>query len=148
MPSRDELRAVLEGRYREQRARQAEHAWKAWSTEELEAIEGFVRADMQSPEGRLIAEGFLIELERRRDQGAKLRPDVAETAFRTLQEATGEALKTIPGQGPKNAAAVERGAKGGKKGGKARAEKLSAEELSEIGRKGAKNRWPVEDEST
>jgi hypothetical protein len=27
---------------------------------------------------------------------AKLRPDVAETAFRVMQEATGEAPKTLP----------------------------------------------------
>ncbi len=41
----------------------------------------------------------------------------------------------------KNPAAVELGRLGGKKGGKARAEKLSAEERSAIARKAAKARW-------
>jgi hypothetical protein len=41
----------------------------------------------------------------------------------------------------KNAAAVALGRKGGLKGGKARAEKLSAEELSEQGRNAVKARW-------
>lgn len=44
----------------------------------------------------------------------KLRPDVAETAFRTMLEATGQAPKTRPGQGPKNPEAVKRGRKGGR----------------------------------
>ncbi len=41
----------------------------------------------------------------------------------------------------KNAAAVALGRKGGLKGGKARAEKLSAEELSEQGRNAVMARW-------
>ena len=41
----------------------------------------------------------------------------------------------------KNPAAVALGRKGGKKGGKARAANLSAEQLAEIGRKGAAARW-------
>lgn len=41
----------------------------------------------------------------------------------------------------KNPAAVALGRKGGKKGGKARAANLSAEQLTEIGRKGAAARW-------
>ena len=41
----------------------------------------------------------------------------------------------------KNPAAVELGRLGGKKGGKARAEKLSAERRKEIARKAAKARW-------
>lgn len=41
----------------------------------------------------------------------------------------------------KNAAAVELGRKGGLKGGKARAEKLSPEELSEQGRNAVQARW-------
>lgn len=41
----------------------------------------------------------------------------------------------------KNPAAVMLGRKGGLKGGKARAEKLSAERKSEIARKAAKIRW-------
>jgi hypothetical protein len=45
-----------------------------------------------------------------------------------------------PYQG-KNPAAVELGRLGGKKGGKARAAKLSSEERSEIAKKAAKARW-------
>ena len=71
----------------------------------------------------------------------KLRPDAAETAFRVMQEATGQKPKTVPGQGPKNAAAVERGAKGGKKGGPARAEKLSDAQRAEAARIAATARW-------
>jgi hypothetical protein len=41
----------------------------------------------------------------------------------------------------KNPAAVELGRLGGLKGGKARAEKLTAEKRSEIARKAAKARW-------
>jgi hypothetical protein len=41
----------------------------------------------------------------------------------------------------KNPAAVELGRLGGKKGGKARAEKLSPERRKEIARKAAKARW-------
>jgi len=41
-------------------------------------------------------------------------------------------------------AAVELGRKGGLKGGKARAERLSAEERSEIAKKAARARWDAE----
>ena len=41
----------------------------------------------------------------------------------------------------KNAAAVELGRQGGLKGGRARAEKLTAEQRSEIARKAAAARW-------
>jgi len=44
----------------------------------------------------------------------KLRPDVAEVAFRVMQEATGEKPKMLPGEGPKNPEAVKRGRKGGR----------------------------------
>lgn len=44
-------------------------------------------------------------------------------------------------QPEKNQAAVELGRLGGKKGGKARAEKLTKEQRSEIARKAAEARW-------
>jgi hypothetical protein len=47
----------------------------------------------------------------------------------------------------KNPAAVELGRLGGKKGGKARAAKLTAEERSEIARRAAAARWEKADES-
>ena len=66
---------------------------------------------------------------------AKHRPDVAETAFRVVQEATGKAPKTLPpSERPKeqrNPEAVKLGRSGGKKGGakggKARATRLTDE---------------------
>ncbi len=72
---------------------------------------------------------------------AKLRPDVAEIAYRTMLEATGQAPKTRPGEEPKNPEAVERGRRGGKKGGKSRAEKLTPDQLAERARTAAGARW-------
>lgn len=73
----------------------------------------------------------------------KLREDVAETAFRTLQEATGERPKTVPPseRTEKNPEAQKRGAKGGKTGGAARAAKLSKNRRSEIAKRAADSRW-------
>ena len=63
--------------------------------------------------------------------------DVNETAFRVLREATGE-----PTPAPeKNPAAVELGRLGGKKGGPARAAKLSPKKRQQIARKAALARW-------
>lgn len=66
-------------------------------------------------------------------------PNVA--AFRVVQEATAEG--EAPGKAPpvKNPAAVALGRLGGKKGGKARAAKLSPQERTEIARKAAEARW-------
>lgn len=74
---------------------------------------------------------------------AKLRPDVAETAFRVMQEAIGQAPKTLPPseRTDKNTDAVERGAKGGKKGGKARAAKLTDDQRAEAATVAALARW-------
>lgn len=74
---------------------------------------------------------------------AKLRPDVAETAFRVMMEATGQAEKTPPPgeRTAKNADAVARGAKGGKAGGRARAAKLTNEQREEIAQLAAEARW-------
>lgn len=54
--------------------------------------------------------------------------------------ATGEADDTPP-QSEKNPAAVELGRKGGLKGGKARAAKMSSEERSAAAKKAAAARW-------
>lgn len=73
---------------------------------------------------------------------SKLRPDAAEIAYRTMLEATGQAPKSQPpGSREKNPEAVERGRTGGKKGGKARALKLSEEERQEAARLAARARW-------
>lgn len=75
----------------------------------------------------------------------KLRPDVNETAHRIMLEATGQAPKTPPPgertDDEKHPEAVARGAKGGKKGGKARAQKLTPEHLEEMAQVAALARW-------
>jgi hypothetical protein len=60
--------------------------------------------------------------------------DFSVTAFRVVQEATGQSKK-------RNFDAVALGRLGGLKGGKARAEKLSPERRKEIAVKGARARW-------
>ncbi len=81
---------------------------------------------------------------KKREPG-KLHQDVNEIAFRTVQAAIGETEKPIPPsertEAEKDPTAVERGQKGGQKGGKARAEKLSSERRAEIAKKAAKSRW-------
>lgn len=66
--------------------------------------------------------------------------DLSQLAKRIVDEATGEAEKTLPPPG-KNQAAVELGRLGGEKGGKARAEALTPERRSEIAKKAAQARW-------
>jgi hypothetical protein len=63
--------------------------------------------------------------------------DLNQTAFRIMQQSTGQAAP-VPA---KNPAAVALGRLGGLKGGKARAESLSAKKRSEIAKKAAKSRW-------
>ena len=63
--------------------------------------------------------------------------DFAVTAFRVMQEATGQ-VEEEPKQ---DIDYVALGRRGGLKGGKARAEKLTPEERSEIAKKAAKARW-------
>ena len=60
-----------------------------------------------------------------------------QIAARVVAEAIGER--------PKNEAAVSLGRLGGLKGGKARAEKLTPEQRSEIARKAARKRWAAKD---
>ncbi len=71
--------------------------------------------------------------------------DFAVTAFRVVQEATGEPetkdAKPEPTPEERHEAAVTLGRLGGKKGGKARAKKLTAEQRKEIARKAAMSRW-------
>jgi hypothetical protein len=73
--------------------------------------------------------------------------DFAVTAFRVVQEATADEDDTpmaeeasLDTEG-KNPNAVALGRLGGKKGGKARAEKLTPEQRSEIARRAAQARW-------
>jgi len=82
-------------------------------------------------------------------KAAKLRPDVAETAFRVMLEAIGEEPKTLPPneRDEKNAEAVERGRAGGRVGGKVRAAKLTKARRAEIARTAARARRKKPDAS-
>ncbi len=64
--------------------------------------------------------------------------DINEIAFRVVSEAVGDAP---PEESTKNPAAVALGRLGGKKGGKARAAKLTSEQRSEIAQLAARARW-------
>ena len=66
--------------------------------------------------------------------------DTNQLAKSIVDIATGEAEDKDPNDG-KDPAAVALGRKGGLKGGKARAESMSAERRAEIARKAAKSRW-------
>lgn len=63
--------------------------------------------------------------------------DINRAAKRLVDRVTGEA----PPQREKNPAAVELGRLGGKKGGKARAQKLTAARRKEIAQQAAEARW-------
>ena len=66
------------------------------------------------------------------------KPDFTQVAFRVFKEAIGEPLPAPEKKLPPKAAA---GQKGGLKGGRSRAEKLSPEERSRIARLAAAARW-------
>lgn len=66
--------------------------------------------------------------------------DLNKLAASIVDSATSDEPAPDPYRG-KNPAAVELGRLGGQKGGKARAEKLSPEQRSEIARKAANSRW-------
>ncbi len=77
------------------------------------------------------------------DRTSKKRPtDVNQLAASIVNDATsdepGEPAQETDG---KNPAAVALGKLGGKKGGPARAKKLTAEQRSEIAKKAARKRW-------
>jgi hypothetical protein len=74
------------------------------------------------------------------DRSSKRPRDVNELAKQLVDETTGDAPPFDPDAG-KDPAAVALGRKGGLKGGKARAEKLTAERRSEIARHAARKRW-------
>jgi hypothetical protein len=74
--------------------------------------------------------------------------DFATNVFRVVQEATGEheSVRAEPAEPEltpeeRHAAAVALGRRGGLKGGKARAAKLTPEQRSESARKAAEARW-------
>ena len=73
------------------------------------------------------------------DRSRKRPTDPNELAKRLVDEATGEVPPVEPDG--KDPAAVALGRKGGLKGGRARASKLTPEERSEAARKAAAARW-------
>lgn len=74
------------------------------------------------------------------DRSRKRPRDVNELARDIVNEATGES-PAEPDDDGKDPAAVELGRRGGLKGGKARAAKMTPEERSEAARKAAQARW-------
>ena len=74
------------------------------------------------------------------DRSRKRPRDVNELAHRIVDEATGEEPPFDPDAG-KDLAAVERGRKGGLKGGKTRAARMTPEARSEAARRAARARW-------
>lgn len=66
--------------------------------------------------------------------------DLNQMAAAIVDRSTSDEPAPDPDEG-KNPAAVALGRLGGKKGGKARAEKLTAEKRSEIARRAAAGRW-------
>lgn len=74
------------------------------------------------------------------DRSSKRPRDLNQLAQRLVQEATGE-VPAAPPEPEKDPAAVALGRRGGLKGGKARAAKLTAEQRSEAARKAARARW-------
>ena len=75
-----------------------------------------------------------------RSSKAKRPTDANQRAKMIVAIATGE-IEDKPGESGKNPAAVALGRLGGQKGGKARAEKLSAKRRSQIAKKAASARW-------
>jgi hypothetical protein len=74
------------------------------------------------------------------DRSRKRPRDPNQLAKLIVDIATGEAEDLDPNEG-KNPAAVELGRKGGIKGGKARAEKMTPEQRQEAARLAARARW-------
>lgn len=77
------------------------------------------------------------------ERSRKRPTDVNELAKQLVGEATGEIEPVDPNAG-KDPAAVALGRKGGLKGGKARAAKLTPEQRQEAARKAARARWSSE----
>jgi hypothetical protein len=75
------------------------------------------------------------------DRSRKLPRDPNQLAHAIVAIATGTRDVAIPGDDGKNPAAVALGRLGGKKGGRARAEKLSPRKRKEIAKAAAAARW-------
>jgi hypothetical protein len=85
----------------------------------------------------------------KRSSKSDLQPDYQQRARKVPDAVVPDAVQTEKPQPPaKNPAAVELGKLGGKKGGPARAKKLSAAKRSEIAKKAAEARWKPKKQST
>ncbi len=79
------------------------------------------------------------------DRSGKRPRDLNQLAAKLVDEATGEAAPDpVPAESEKDAAAVELGRRGGLKGGRARAEKMTSEERAEAARRAARARWSAQ----
>jgi hypothetical protein len=78
-------------------------------------------------------------MQKRSSKGKK--PDINELAHSIVDQATNPQPEIPIDYGDKNPAAVELGRKGGLKGGKARAAKMTAKQRSEAARAAALARW-------
>ncbi len=76
-----------------------------------------------------------------RSRKQKTRLDLAQLAKRIVDESTGQAERTPSPDEGKDPLAVELGRRGGLKGGKARAAKLTAKQRSASAKKAARARW-------
>jgi hypothetical protein len=70
-------------------------------------------------------------------KGQKRPPDVIGNAVRVMEIATGQREEEFEDESGKDQAAAELG----RRGGRARAEKLTAEQRAEIARQAAERRW-------
>jgi hypothetical protein len=78
-------------------------------------------------------------MQKRSSKGKK--PDINELAKSIVDQTTDPQPEPKPDYGDKDPAAVELGRKGGLKGGKARAAKMTQKERSEAAKKAALARW-------
>jgi hypothetical protein len=78
------------------------------------------------------------------DRSRKRPSDVNQLGKLIVDLATGDAVEPDPSEG-KDPAAVALGRKGGLKGGKARAAKMTADERSQAARRAAEARWKTKE---
>jgi hypothetical protein len=82
------------------------------------------------------------------ERSRKRPADLNRLAASIVADSTDEDRDETPTDDGKDPAAVALGRKGGLKGGKARAEKLTPEQRSEIARVAARKRWGLEEQSS
>jgi hypothetical protein len=79
------------------------------------------------------------------DRSSKRPRDLNQLAARLVDEATGNAPEPVDPDEGKDPAAVALGRKGGLKGGRARAERMTPEQRRESARRAAQARWASDD---